>query len=301
MVYDAARQEMILFGGWTRETTGDGNVYPDELWAWDGEHWRRRDPPPGTPRPVGRDVPVLAYDAGRQRVVMFGGRRDSTPDPRALIDVWEWDGTRWYRIAATGLPRLLHPTAIYDPARKRVVVYGGGIVGSGGAFAGFSRTVWEWDGSHWLARDTTGPVGRFPGGSSSTPTGSLIFMTDQPPANRDAPRAPSETWIWNGRQWTHAEDGPAFNNLQAVAGAPDGTLYFYQSWETWLQSPTLHVRSVDGTWRHIELPVNPGIRNTAAAAWDARRKRLVVYGGVTRDRRLLDDTWEYDGRGWVKR
>jgi len=63
----------------------------------------------------------------------------------------------------------------------------------------------------------------------------------------------------------------------------------------------MHVRDVTGLWRRVESSLNPGIRNTQALAWDSRRNRLVLFGGQARDQRLLDDTWEFDGRAWVKR
>jgi hypothetical protein len=191
MVYDAAHGQTLLFGGWTSQGAGAEHVYPDDLWAWDGSSWRKLEPVANTPRPAGRDVPVLAYDAARDRVVMFGGRGDGTGQPANwLTDVWEWDGARWYRITNTGMPQILHPVAGYDPARRRVVVYGGGLVNGSGAFAGFSRTLWEWDGVRWSARDTAGPANQVPGALTTTREGAIIMLGGQLAVNRDAPRAP---------------------------------------------------------------------------------------------------------------
>src|SRR5262245_35724116 len=104
MVYDVARGQTLLFGGWTRIGASKDNVYPDDLWAWDGKSWRKLEPPPNTPRPIGRDVPVIAYDEARQRVVMFGGRGDGNGQSATWpTDVWEWDGTRWYKFTNSGM------------------------------------------------------------------------------------------------------------------------------------------------------------------------------------------------------
>ena len=301
MAYDSARGETLLFGGWTRADTQSPATYPADLWAWDGKRWRRLDPPSGTERPIGRDVPVMAFDAMRKRLVMFGGRRRADgASPGWENDVWEWDGVRWHRIAAASSPRVLHPTALYDPQRRRVVVYGGGILSDSGAFNGFSRTLWEWDGARWNARDSTGPD-LPPAGATVPSAGGLLFMMGQVGVNRAAPTAASRLWLWNGTAWTDHADGPPFNNLQAIAGAPDGSLFFYQAWEDWRTTAVLHVRDARGAWRHVEEALNPGVRNTQAAAWDARRQRLVLFGGSTRDGKLLDDTWEFDGRHWTKR
>jgi len=39
---------------------------------------------------------VLAYDAERDRVVLFGGRA-GWPDAD-LNDTWEWDGVQWIEV-----------------------------------------------------------------------------------------------------------------------------------------------------------------------------------------------------------
>ena len=126
-----------------------------------------------------------------------------------------------------------------------------------------------------------------------------LILGGPPGVNRDSARVASRTFVFSGSAWTAREDAPAFNNLQAVTGAPDGTLYVYQSWESWISSPLMHVRDMTGVWRRVESSLNPGVRNTQALAWDSRRNRLVLYGGATRDGRPLDDTWEFDGREWT--
>lgn len=58
-------------------------------WAWDGGAWTRVAS--GGPEP--RNGQALAYDAARDRVVMFGG----SDGARELTDIWEWDGSAWER------------------------------------------------------------------------------------------------------------------------------------------------------------------------------------------------------------
>ena len=38
----------------------------------------------------------MAYDAGRDRVVLFGGRKTNPMED--LPDTWEWNGGRWERV-----------------------------------------------------------------------------------------------------------------------------------------------------------------------------------------------------------
>jgi hypothetical protein len=49
------------------------------------------------------------------------------------------------------------------------------------------------------------------------------------------------------------------------------------------------------------MTTHPGLRATLAAAYDAARKRFVIYGGRSREGAYLTDTWEFDGREWARR
>ena len=72
---------------------------------------------------IARFTHAMAYDASRQRVVMFGGKGSSSSP---LSDTWEWDGKVWTQIKPTTSPtgRLGHAMT-YDASRQRVVLFGG--------------------------------------------------------------------------------------------------------------------------------------------------------------------------------
>lgn len=293
MVYDGDRRQVLLFGGVAAVAEGTGDPYPNDLWAWDGTAWRVLPVASGSPRPPGRDAPHLAYDAGRRRVVMFGGRRETGSDGvRLMDDVWEWDGARWHELRGTGLTGVLHATTWYDPARRRVGMYGG-ITG-----AGLSHTLSEWDGARWLVRDTAGP-GEMAAGAAVAPSGQVFVLVMQSGRAEDSVAA--RVWTWDGASWHRGEEGPPVTSLQPVTGGPDGTMYVFQSWgPSWLDAASTWVRTPRGAWTRVPAG-EPGVRSTVATAYDAARRRLVVYGGFVRGQPPLGDTWEFDGAGWVKR
>lgn len=148
LAYDSTRDRVVLFGGIS------GNLRLDDTWEWDGTKWLNVSlDVPLTQRPPARERHALAYDAGRNVVVLFGGRGNGGP----LSDTWEWDGTTWTEKTPldTPLPRSGHALA-YDPIRGRVVLFGGQD-GSGQALG----DTWEWDGENWIEGEGTSPPARF--------------------------------------------------------------------------------------------------------------------------------------------
>jgi len=80
----------------------------------------------------------MAYDAARNRVVLFGGKSSLS----LLKDTWEWDGTNWTQATPWMSPsaRLDHAMA-YDVRRRRMVLFGG-------TNSGYSlNDMWEYPGS----------------------------------------------------------------------------------------------------------------------------------------------------------
>jgi hypothetical protein len=129
MTYDAARKQVVMFGGL--------NFTPsplDDTWLWDGTNWTAAKP---TSQPPARSYHAMTYDSARQKVVMFGG--DSLHGGSGVIynDTWEWDGTNWAKATPAVSPPVNdgHNMA-FDSRRNRTVMFGGG-------------QTWEWDGTNW--------------------------------------------------------------------------------------------------------------------------------------------------------
>jgi hypothetical protein len=56
MAYDAARGQVVLFGG------GNATQVFDDTWVWDGTTWTQKAP---AHKPLGRSGHAMAYDAAR--------------------------------------------------------------------------------------------------------------------------------------------------------------------------------------------------------------------------------------------
>ena len=119
IAYDSARQRIVMFAGAFR---AGGAVTRGDTWEWDGEGWRLLATPAAPPVRLGH---VMAYDASRLRIVMFGGR--SAEEFSTLLgDTWEFDGTRWALLAPAHTPSpRTNASAVYDPIHRRIVLFGG--------------------------------------------------------------------------------------------------------------------------------------------------------------------------------
>lgn len=204
VVFDPGRDRLLHFGG------GQAGVEYGDLWelsfAFDPPRWRRILDGEEAPRPR-RDASAI-YDTRRHRMVLFGGYAGE-----GLADTWELDlagpDPRWRRLAVRGVPppgRWDH-SAIYDPRRDAMIVFGGA---SGAAEApGALRDTWVLsfvDGNAWLPAplDGSSPVGRFGHGAAYDPVGDRVI-------------------VLGGRDAT----GVRFDNHALVLGAPSRWVDFY--------------------------------------------------------------------------
>jgi hypothetical protein len=120
-IYDPVRDRMVVFGGYT------GEGYLNDVWALSlagTPEWTELTPGGTPPHPRYRQSAI--YDPVRDRMVLFAGWYADTN----FDDVWALSlaGTpTWTDLTPGGtspVPRLSH-SAIYDPVRDRMVVFGG--------------------------------------------------------------------------------------------------------------------------------------------------------------------------------
>lgn len=195
MVFDPVCGRCLLFGG----RTASGRS--DELWEWDGSgDWRLLQT---SVAPSARSTPAFAYDAARDRFVVFGGF-----DGRWLNDTWEWNGVAWERRAPTASPTGRGFAALaFDAPREQVVLFGGdggsilgdqwsyapthpagvstAATGCGGLAVDLSRTTRPWLGETFALAVTgvarTTPQALLAIGSSATTWGGRSLPIDLAP------------------------------------------------------------------------------------------------------------------------
>ncbi len=113
LAYDAESSRIILFGG------ERGPVQYEDTWAYDfnTNAWTDMNP---AQRPAVQDYPEMAYDAGSDRVILFGGAGGA--------ETWAYyfNTNTWMNMNPVEHPsgRWLHAMA-YDEGSDRVVLFGG--------------------------------------------------------------------------------------------------------------------------------------------------------------------------------
>jgi cysteine-rich repeat protein len=236
-----------------------------------------------------RDKTAIAYDAHRDRAVMFGGV--DLNGAGLLDDTWEWSGGEWQQIpaASSPAPRAEHAMA-YDEARGRVVVFGG----DNGQ--GFFSDTWLWDGEVWTAvTGVDGPSGR-----------ALPTMAYDPKRKRvvlfggSAPGSGvlGDTWEWDGAAWqlktpAHSPSPRAgavmaydpVRGMLVMVGGTNRTMYFAETW------------TFDGTdWMNITPAGSVPNVSAGGIAWDVTTQRLLVFGGDTPAHQAT--LWAWNGTTW---
>ena len=292
MVYDEARRHLLLFGGTGSEgTTGSGDR--NSTWRWDGSTWVRV----ATSGPTPRFGAAIAYDAIRQRVVLYGGQSGTFPNIVVFTDTWEWDGTSWTQRATTGPTSRVHQTMAFDRARGRVVLYGG----FNAAAQQELRDVWEWDGTSWQQTGSSSAAGTIARGTAYDERTSALYLfsvgsTGTLSANR-----------WNGTALTPAAAAtppcaPIQPQLVSLGSNPGGLLLYVHGCDPSGTAVEPQTWRWDGTtWTRV-TGTQPPVRYNSAMAYDRDRGRVVLYGGeVAQGTPDLADTWEFDGTTWSRR
>ena len=143
MAYDAARRTVVMFGGQTDPSIATPPILSD-TWTWDGVDWHQES---SSRAPSPRVFASMAYDAERQRVVLFGGDTgQGQVSSGGFDDTWTWDGSEWTRVSITGSPPMRSGASLaYDGAHAVLVLFGG-ISGREGKVL---NDTWQWDGSAW--------------------------------------------------------------------------------------------------------------------------------------------------------
>lgn len=180
---------------------------------------------------------------------------------------------------------------VYDASRDRVVLFGGQEASGAG-----SAATWEWDGSTWSLRASTGPSARwYPAMAYDPLAGKVVLFGGYTAVGAN----PNDTWQWDGTVWQQRApltSPSARAGATLVADARRGRLVLFggeddnfgRLGDTW---------EWDGnTWTQASSS-GPAARFFHSSVYDSTRGYVVTFGGITGLGRdvLMNDVWAFDG------
>jgi hypothetical protein len=301
-IYDPVRDRMILFGGY----------YNCDVWALSLSGvptWTRIEPV--GPSPPGRVRASAVYDPVRDQLIVFGGSTYSyTPPsytpiyfndawalPLGIAPVWE----QWHPSGALPAGRDRH-CAVYDPARDRMIVYGGTASPYG---TGYFADAWSLSltGTRaWTPLDATGPL---------PAARARATLTLDPPMDRLILHGGETSGhALLGDTWTLPLSAPPEWHALTPANPPAPRAGFAAAFDPARQRILVHggawSQGVDDATFSLSLngaevwsrvvpgapPPAPAPRPGASAVYDSKRHRVIVHGGAMRPGDVA--TWAFD-------
>lgn len=281
---DPVRHRMLVFGGVSYDTSAH---YFDELWELTlgaTPMWNQLTPLGIAPPP--RISHTAVYDPVNDRMIVYGGWGFDNGGQR-LGDLWalSLSGTpTWSEITPTGevpAPRSGH-SAIVDPVRDRMVVFGGGkaVEGSPGQL---TNELWELTLAGvptWTLRSASNaPSERSDHAAIYDPVGDRMIVSG-------GYYGLGSTWalpLPEGNSWIELYPGGAFGSGSGVYDSGThrivvfggvnnlGDTYYNDVW-------SLSLSDTIG-WTRQDLPHPPHPRSQHAAVFDPKGDRMVVFGG----------------------
>jgi hypothetical protein len=290
MVYDAARQRVILFGG-----RGQNDELND-TWAYAGGVWTRIETPSAPPA---RILAGMTYDSTRDRVVLYGGTTisDDGTVVTSLKDMWEFDGAEWSKVLDEG-PAVSKPLMFYDESREQMVMLG--------VADDFSTRMYVYDvaANSWNQITPTGlpPCVNEASAIYRKNSGTAFLLGGVCAVEGNQSGTTEQAFWWDGSEWravltetailrvtnaavTHdtERDEVVIYGGTTAFGAPRQSTYTFQ----------------ESDWEFFSDASSPGPRSLFGLATDPVNKITWVLGGLT-DLDFFADFWKFENHTWQK-
>jgi len=275
MTYDAARSEVVLFGGWSLPFQNILN----QTWVYDGSSWQIQP----VVSPPARIASPLVYDGARQNCLLFGG---DDANNELLGDTWTWNGQAWQSHGGVAPPERAYHAMAFDEARGEVVLFGGWD----GADGDLGDT-WVWNGATWTQRHPFfQPSPRDGAAMAYDEARQLVVLHGGYEILSDSYQ--DQTWIWNGSVWTIVlGPGPGARGYHSMTWDADReVIVLHGGWDD-SSARLSDTWEFDGQhWREVTAQGAPEIGGESGVTYDLVRSRLVARGSQDGN---SAGTWEW--------
>jgi hypothetical protein len=304
MAYDAARQELVSFGGRNDTKTDDQATTISDVWRYKAGQWSLFIPPTGgyIPPPVAYSglVPLLG------KLFFYGGLNYSSP----VDSAGNFTGAAFESINPPP------PSFVGPRSGHAMVQYGTKVLGFGGSYAGTAlNDTFEFDGASWFARNPVLPSGRptardraamvnangrvFLFGGRTNPSPGAAVLDDvweyTSTATWTQRTKPAGSPPWPTARYDHSMYWDPLRSRVVVFGGTDqngvrqGDLWEYDPSNFSWQPVTTSTTATDA---NNFPPTHPGIRAEHAMAFDPASGRGLLMGGFGGSRGASGDSWQ---------
>lgn len=265
MVFDLQRLRAVLLDA------------QGQTWEYDGVDWQLV---PTATRP-NVFFAAMAFDLFRGRTVLYGVAPDPLV-PAGVPQTWEYDGIDWRLHNLPSVPSSRSARLTFDTVRGRAVL-------AGGVDSRVAGEAWAFDGTNWSQLSSLSPLPQTNGASLAYDAlrDRTVLVT---PWTSERAHYEFDGTNWQARlvgEWTNGgmlEYDRARRRVMLV-----GCSALPLPFQTLDREPEL--------WRSIPTQSRPETRVQTAAAYDAQRRQLVVFGGFGMGAALAN-TWVFDGLDW---
>jgi cysteine-rich repeat protein len=246
------------------------------------------------PPPLYRLFSAVALDPTHHEMLLFGG----TTTSGSFNDTWLWKGF-WEKQTGTMPSARVRASLAYDSVRDAMIMLGGAPQTTDPAI----DDVWLWKNHAWGAVGGARPPKRQGGAMAfDAKRGEMVLFGGADDIN--ASTVLSDTWTWNGTQWTQHTPGPTPGpQPQARYSAAMGYDPVRERIVMFGGHPNATSFDLDDTWEWdgtawTEAPRGPQPRENGSLVWDDAAKKLLLIGGQTVPFNFDEystEVWSFDG------
>jgi hypothetical protein len=248
------------------------------------------------PRP--RHLEEVTYDKERDRLLLFGGAEVNDGVWQEPAMLYEWDGKKWDKITAQGPTGRRGHGWVYDENRNETVLIGGVTEGKV-VKDSVLFDVWHWNGKSWKLMNSICPVKEPEVVYDPVNKRILVYgdSNNKGVLNYNLETA-FELWEYKNETWKRlAGEGPDLRSSRMLA---------YHVERKKLVVPVFEENGMTmWEWNGHEWTKGffekdcPAYRTRFALAYDPLSKVVVLFGGLSGERKQLGDFWKWDGQKWT--
>jgi len=197
MAYDQSSRQVLALGVFSGCGVSTG------MFTWSGTDWV------AAPQTMTLPHPSFSYtltdDEASHQLLAVGSTHPVNAPGKQTEETWAWDGRAWTQLhPAQSPPPLADAAAAYDPASRRVILFGGTTLHDDGRPGTVVADTWAWDGTNWThLHPAASPSARL--GAALVTDGALgqpiLFGGIDRPADAGSATVFADTWAWVADTW----------------------------------------------------------------------------------------------------